>query len=506
MNSYITRFLILILALMPACIDEIPDETFFQDNELTITAFLERNVEDYSMMLELLERAGFKSAFNAYGTYTLFVFKNDAFQEYLQKNSFNSVSDMSVADARILVRYHGFRSVIHSSNLGLGRLPVNNMEDDVIVSSFDETGLQGIIINREARIIQRDIELSNGTVHVLNHTLTPIVRSVIEKLEYYGNYSIFVEAARVTGFYNLLNRVYDTLPTGDVNRIYYTLLAESDDVFRAEGINSLADLQVRLDNGVNNPKLSDDSLNMFIANHIIPGRAIFIKDFQTGNYQSYYGQLINMVVDRDFRINPHGSVQNPEFITFLGDNIDFQAKNGVAHTVNKVLNIFFPEPVEVIWEFNDQPVVGSLWRATGQDSEKYTNLELFPNMSGTVSAVYGHYPWGDDGGRYYGFLSRDALIFDGPSWDVTFKMPIKIVQGRYRLYVGYKDGSGRATIQVLVNGIPIGEPLAMTGGTWYLVEKLVGEVNLPETTENEIRIVTVVNGQGQLDYLRFEPI
>ena len=66
--------------------------------------------------------------------------------------------------------------------------------------------------------------------------------------------------------------------------------------------------------------------------------------------------------------------------------------------------------------------------------------------------------------------------------------------------------SGRATIQILVNGVPVGEPVNLNGNRIYInQEQLVGEVNLTETKQNEIRMVTVNSGQGQMDYLRFVP-
>lgn len=501
MKKYIIISVFLI-AGMTSCVDEINTERFFEDNELTITGYLERNEDKFSMMIDLLDRAGFKSAFNAFGTYTLFVFDNETFRTYLQKNGLNSVSDLTVEQAKLLVRFHAFRSVIHSSNMGTGKLPVKNMEDDELVSTYAETGLQGIIINREAMVVHRDVELSNGMVHILDHTLTPIVKSVIEKLEELGNYTIFVEAAKATGFYDIMNQIYDNNTGQEPSRIFFTILAESDDIYHANAINSINDLRSLLDNGINDPTDPRDSLNKFVANHIIPERSVFTKDFQTGNYQSYYGELINMVIDRDFRINPHGPEDDLHFISFLGDQVDFPAKNGVVHTVNDILNIFYPEPVEILWEFNDQPGVRDLVRVDGQNSAVYTNFESFQNMWGSAPAgFFAHFPW-----TCYGFTSCDALILNGPGWDVNIRMPIRIVQGRYQLYFNYKDGSGRATIQILVNGVPIGEPINMVGPRWYSVEVLVGEINLPETTENEIRVVTVVNGAGQLDHLRFVPI
>lgn len=501
MKSLIKIMVLFFAVSFTSCIEEIRDEKFFEDDELTITGYLERNADDYSMMIELLERAGFKSAFNAFGTYTLFIFDNDAFSNYLSEHGISSVSDLSDAEARLLVRFHAFSSELHSSNMGLGKLPVKNMEDDELVSTFDETGIQGITINREAKVIRRDIELSNGVVHVLDQTLTPLTKSVIQQLDETGGYSIFVEATRQTGFYDILDKIYVD-ESEDADRVFFTLLAETDAIYQQEGISSFEDLKAMLDNGINDHTHPDDSLNKFVANHIIPNKVFFTKDLEQGNYQSYYGELINMVIDTEFKINLQTTDEDETWVGFLDNQVDFPAKNGVVHSIDKVLHIFFPEPVEVLWEFNDQPVFRDLVRVSGQNSDTYTNFDLFPNMWGTATAgFFAHYPW-----TCYGFVNCRAMVFNGPGWDVTAKMPIRVVQGRYRLYLNYKDGSGRATIQVLVNGIPIGEPINMAGPSWYSVEKFVGEINLPETKENEIRIVTVVNGVGQLDYVRFEPI
>lgn len=503
MNAY--KYLIMLLLpviLTGSCVKE-PDQTpFFEDDELSIAAWLEKNESDYSMFLELLDLSGFKSAFNAYGTYTLFVFKNDAFQEYLQEIGLSTVSEMSVSDAKVLVRYHALGSIVTSSNLGYGKLPVKNLEDDELISAFDTTGLQGIIINREARILTRDNVFSNGIVHVLDNTLTPIVKSVIEKMDDLGDFSIFVELAKQTGYYKILDKIYDTLNNGDLRRQYYTVFAEPDEVYQSQGINSFQDLAVRYDNGYSDHKNPQDSLNRFMANHIIYEKALFTKDFETGNYQSYYGELISFTVDQDYRINVTGPEDNQSYITFIVNLADYQAKNGVFHAINKILNIFYPEPVEVVWEFNDQLVIRDLGRVEGQNSLKYATLDPFPNMTGSVAAVYVHIPYDN-----YGFTNNRALILDPPDWDITFHMPLKIVKGRYKFYLSGKDGSGRATIQVLINGVPIGEPIDLNGsGSWYNTEFYVGEVNLTETRENDIRLVTVASGMGQLDIVRFEPI
>jgi uncharacterized surface protein with fasciclin (FAS1) repeats len=488
--------------LVNSCIDEPNAEPFLEDNELSITAYLEKNSDDYSMLIELLELADFKSAFNAYGTYTFFVFDNEAFNIYLQSIGKTSVSDLSPDEAKTLVRYHALKSEVSSSYLGFGKLPVKNLEDDELISEFDEAGIQGIIINRESLILTRDIELNNGMIHVLDKALKPIVESIVQKMDELGNYKLFLEMAEKTGFYPMLDRLYDTLDNGDIRRVYYTVFAETDEVFSNNGINSFADLELVYENGVSDHTNPDDSLNQFMANHIIDEKALFTKDFETGNYQTHYGELMSMNVTLDYKINMSGPAENPVYTTFLPEISNFQTKNGVFHSVNRLFDIFKPEPVEVIWGFYDQPFARDLGRVNGQDSDYYPNLDLFPNMTGTISNVFIHIPYSN-----YGYLDNTSLTFGAPDFDVTILMPNKIVKGKYKFYIYAKDGGGRATIQVFINDAPIGEPVNLNGiGSWYTQEFYVGEVNLTETQQNTIRLVTVGSGAALLSHVRFEPV
>ncbi len=207
-------------------------------------------------------------------------------------------------------------------------------------------------------------------------------------------------------------------------------------------------------------------------------------------------------VDIDYRINVYGPPENLQYISFLVEDVDYQTKNGVFHSVDQVLDIFKPEPVEVIWGFYDQPFARDLVRVNGQDSDIYPNLDLFPNITGTISGIFIHNPYTD-----YGYIDGHGLIFSAPAWDVTVLMPNKIVQGRYKFYIYAKDGGGRATIQIFINDAPIGEPINLNGvGSWYVHEFYVGEVHLTETQQNTIRMVTVNSGTGLLSHVRFEPV
>ena len=372
-----------------SCEDESSRKTFFEDENLTIYEYLEVHSDDYSMLIELIDKAGYQGAFSAFGSYTFFAFKNEPFEAYLQEKGM-SINNMTQEEARTLVRYHAFASEITSSSLGTGKLPEPNLSGDQIVSRFDESGLQGIIINRESRVTDRDIRVSNGVMHVLEKPLTPIVESVAERIANNPDYSIFAEALEKTGLHTLLNDVYDTTGVDEVKRNNFTLFAETDAIFQQKNINSYQELVSHLSGGSEDPSSPESALYKFVANHIIADKTLFLKDFDTGNYQAYNGELLNFQVDQSFKINSHMEDGEQQFITFLTDAVDYQAKNGVFHSIDDLMVVFRPDPVEVIWEFSDQPVVRDLEREDGQDSKHYTTLDPFPNMHGTIAEVWRH--------------------------------------------------------------------------------------------------------------------
>lgn len=501
----ITAFLGLIIW---SCEQDLPRKTFLEDEELTIYEYLEAHSGDYSMLINLIDKADYDGAFRAYGSYTFFAFKDSSFDAYLKERGMNSVDDMSKEEARVLVRNHAFSSEITSSNLGTGKLPEPNLLGDQVVSHFTESGLQGIVVNRESKIIERDIQLSNGVMHVLDKPLKPIVQSVAERLEDRSEYSIFVKALKQTGLYSTLDNVYDTTGADEVKRNNFTVFAESNAIYKENDISSYQDLLNHVTDSIMDPTNPESGIHRFVANHIIADKSLFIKDFDEGNYQAFNDQLLNFKIDQTFKINSHMKDGEEEYISFLMDGVDVQAKNGVFHSIDDLLVVFHPDPVEVIWEFTDQPVVRDLEPAEGEwsDSKHFTTLQPFPNMHGSISGgVWRKFAtgWSD-----YGFMSDESLNFGAPDWDVTFHMPIKIVKGRYKMYVASKTGDGRATVQLLVNDLPIGEPIDLNEGpiAWYNHEHYVGEVTFRQTKQNDIRIITVESGQGQMDYVKFVPV
>ena len=83
--AYITTLLILqaaaAVSLITSCREEEPLEVFFEEDELLISAYLDKHADTYSTMIRVLEITGLKSTLNAYGHYTFFAPDNAAFED-----------------------------------------------------------------------------------------------------------------------------------------------------------------------------------------------------------------------------------------------------------------------------------------------------------------------------------------------------------------------------------------------------------------------------------------
>ncbi|MEI3154545.1 MAG: fasciclin domain-containing protein [Odoribacter sp.] len=52
-------------------------------------------------------------------------------------------------------------------------------------------------MNDVARIISKDVEVTNGVIHVIDHVLDPILRTVKDVVDNEQNYTIFREALKL---------------------------------------------------------------------------------------------------------------------------------------------------------------------------------------------------------------------------------------------------------------------------------------------------------------------
>ena len=108
-----------LLLMVYACDDRDAGKGVFAENEdVPVSMYLENDTDfGFSLWVEIMRKADLYNALNINGNNTCFVPTDNAVTEYMSKNNLSSVSEISVDDAKLLIKYHTIsgKSIKHSA-------------------------------------------------------------------------------------------------------------------------------------------------------------------------------------------------------------------------------------------------------------------------------------------------------------------------------------------------------------------------------------------------------
>ncbi|MCD8235872.1 MAG: fasciclin domain-containing protein [Prevotellaceae bacterium] len=244
----------------------------------------------------------------ARGNYTCFAPTNEAIDLYIDSLlTIGEVSSKEVSELPDSVaEYIVFNSIIdHGNNDAIASTEFDkaenyaNMNDRYITFTYTnaEDGSTVIYANTNSKITEMDIEVENGYIHVIDKVLSPSKATVADLIETTPNLSFFGGLLELTGWddkllvwrddaYEDFEDAGEVISTKTGNSQYpehrylgFTVFVEPDSVYKANGINSVAELMTYLQNNAyynegtsygedyTNP---ENALNQFVAYHILP--------------------------------------------------------------------------------------------------------------------------------------------------------------------------------------------------------------------------------------------
>ncbi len=510
-----------------------------------ITGYLSERPDSFSLFKEILDVTGSAAYLDAYGAYTFFAVTNDGVKRWMESNGVTSVASADVNTLKNLVRFHLLEDTINTSQFTDGKLKTATMYGQYLITGVDfVNGVSSYSVNRQARIIQSNIRVGNGIMHVIDHMLTPAARTIAQELEANPNYSIFVQAMKETGFYDTLNKVET-----DTSKLWKTVIAESNQALADSGYNSYAALKAKYSQ-TGNPANIKDSLNMYVAYHIVNG-LYFLGDII--NYNAQLTLLPQEVITVTHQ-NQEVILNEMEFNGVLEKGVklergasDNSATNGVWHSVSSHTMAKIRKPAALYWDVAmfpelmnqpayfrrqslyferpteaDQPIASINWGWAGNNAR---GIQYFYGGTGSPD-------------NYNVNRDRIALNFGSPraTW-AEFKTPT-IIKGRYKVWVCYiaqTPTNGSLLTNVLINGIRMTRQVdfSNTGGRmpagsmaeresigWknYVTanspdrhnSRLVGIVDIATTGIQVVRFEATGGGTGnnalQLDMIHFIPV
>lgn len=441
----------LFMLLINSCNDDLEDSTFFTTDDMNITQTLESNPEKFSMYVEILEKTEFYTSLASYGSYTCLAPTNEALQTYLEKTfNVSTVAEVTSPDQieflKIIVKFHTLPTRRATSSFIEGRIADTTYTGDHLTTSFlSGGGIANIKINREVGLDQFDIDTDNGIIHALDGVLSPFVDGVPTVMENGGAHTIFIEALKQTGYFDEFNILFDE--TGVKNN--FTILAESDEIYSQNGINSFTDLVNAISPDDSDYLNVNNALNRFMAYHVT-GTFLYSADFPIDGFISTVlpkNAIKSLKTDTELRINETETGTNDTWTSLISEQSNIPAKNGVYHTVDKILNIFIPNAKRIIFDFGTDLLevkAGQIAFRTWYESDAFKSVRVFPatriRILTNATAAY-------DG--------RSILNLPSVTW-IEWDTPV-LPKGKYEVRVsGNQGNNGRPILQAYWDGVPIG--------------------------------------------------
>lgn len=317
-------FCVLTVALaFVSCVDNDDDgapESRYTSTKLTAAEFLTKNEDRVGDFVNLLKRTSILPLLSTYGNFTVFAPNNEAFENYMKANGYETLDQIPDNVCDTLVRNHIIKGskAYFTTDKAEGPLSMNmaNLYISLSVQSDVENNNALIhLVNGKARMVEFDDSVSNGVVHILSSMIPMTSAKLADVIAADPKLSIFSQALFETGMADTL-RLYedDSYPkwgsdktsvdsissqgkimvpclSGSLSEVpahwpeyryfKFTAFVEPDEVFQARGINSLADLKAYAktvydavypeDAGKydDQPKHRKNPLNRFVSYHLI---------------------------------------------------------------------------------------------------------------------------------------------------------------------------------------------------------------------------------------------
>jgi uncharacterized surface protein with fasciclin (FAS1) repeats len=508
--------------------------------DVNIYSYLQQHPDSFSQVTSLIDKAGYSSFLNAYGTYTFFVPTNSAIKYYLQSIG-KSIDQLQATDAQALLKLHLIQDTVNTNTFTDGKLPIPTMLGQYLITGVGAAHGEALYtVNRQANIIQPNLFCANGIIHVLDSVLKPATLTVAQMVSQNPKYSIFTQALKETGFFDSLNIVNNP----DTDRTFLTLLAEKDQNFIDSGFANYAALKARFCQ-TGDPKNPLDSLNLFVAYHIIP-KADYLADIISAQSHPTLAPL--EVVTSSYISATQTALINDDVFNGVHEQgvvldratSDNTATNGVLHNLDALLTMRIRVPTPVYWDVADFPEIRKLplyFRRQNYSfaaDPTHTNIKTISWDATSNGAVVYTYTASPSQNYYWGDYLVIGMSATGnrPAW-LQLTTPL-IVKGKYNVWICYRtqkqSTSSNIQLQATFDGQPLTRTFSFTTGMpgglsegdaealgWkaYTVPqstnwcgRLLGSVDVATTDVHTlyIQVISGANSTNNLDMIHFIPV
>lgn len=462
--------------------------TLATTDDVNITGYLDRYPEQFSLLKEVITKSASTGFLGAYGKYTFFAPDNVAVTAWLKSKGKAAVSELTVEEAKNMIRFHLLADTLATNKFTDGKLPQITLYGQYLqTGAVNQAGVSSYIVNKLAKITKSNIRVGNGIIHVLDHVLNPATLTLAKSIEANQRYTYFTQALKETGFYDSLN--VEGAAAKDTTRRFQTVIMESDSALKAAGFSTYSSFRSRYSR-TGNPQSKADSLWLYMAYHISPGPSYVPDIITTPAIYSlaprevittkFSGQKVLLNEDEFNGVVEPGVEINRSFS-------DVTASNGVLHEVKKPFAIKVRVQSAVFFDVADQPELRANPRWRGSSA---VSIPLFANGLSNLSGLIFNDPSKLNTPENYDYvtvpnatrkynandylnLSMGANVLRA-QW-IELRTPI-LVKGRYRIWICYAQNGnapvfqvgvdvGRSGEQILPNLVDFRQLLSVSGVT-----------------------------------------
>ena len=325
----------------------------------------------------------------------------------------------------------------------------------LITGATNIDGTSNTTVNKDTRITTSNIEVGNGIIHVIDKVLKVANKTLAEMIDDNESLSIFAKALKETGWYDVLDEPLtydnDSIPS------YLTVIAQTNEVFSENGIDSYAELEDTYSH-LEDPMNPADSLNLFVAYRIIPGLNYLADLVGTSTVLTKAPlEVIGIKLKRDSIVLNEETFNGilEEGVSINRDISDVTASNGAIHFVgdNFFIKKRFPSPV--YFDPADQPEfrqLSAVFRKPGNYASLNSDELSEVNYEGSYDITYAMPPIGDRNGRgWHGDVLELVRFRTGVTNNLEFTTPV-IIKGQYKVWVSYRASDRQPRVKAFFDG------------------------------------------------------
>ena len=275
---------------------------------------------NYSYLLYALQKTGLDDILNGAGNFTLYAPNNRAFIGYLMRRGYSALDEHPIEALKKLLLNHVMAGQVRYRDFKSGYYPTAASSDvnDRPLSIYINQVNMRVTLNGSSRIVQGNINASNGIVHAVNAVI-PIPSLVTFVLADPNLYNLSLALTRddlTEDFPTILNTEYGRAPAP------FTVFAPNNMAF----IDLLNELEIDRLNLIDEP-----TLNLTLNHHVLVETNALSSDLSDNLTLSTLGGDITANVSDGVSLTD-GNARVSKIIAS-----DIQANNGVLHIIDKVI-------------------------------------------------------------------------------------------------------------------------------------------------------------------------